>query len=932
MPLWNLASPDHTIALNIDAFDSQPHDGAIKGTLTYHGTLFQVSGQWSASGNARKASAFSLVGSSGEEPPTFVAASGIMIGPGNAPAQIDFRLGFSSSGDGEVDHYSGVLVPAITVIGGFSHKPYQSGEMMALTLTASTPPAVTIFDNHIYLLTDNTISTFDLKNIIPNPNNGDNDEINANSMNGPWTSQDLSQVAYWPQDNLSKCSLAATTENVFMFINSRYLDGSGNQVVAWKLSRDDGWDKNRIDLTTGPAPSGVLVQPGPGIKGDYKADVSTTVFGGNIVFMAVAQAKDESGKQQGTFLAIYDTRHLGDNAWRPNWHRFLPMNGNVVDNVTIEWFSTIGSDGQPEFYLIVYASASGTSQTLVWYIPLTVTQDDQGGTVVVPAEPTAPRNMQPQYGAGDVIQALVRDPAGRVRGWGTIPGASSGFVFGHIFGNLEPPAVDGSPVCPGVNEKLVASDTLTGPSSLFYVFTQGQSQTTFNGKRATDFPVYEFIFYGKTLKIQVNRYGTIEHINKFRKGSPTIDPTKVKNIISGIIDSPIPLPLENYAQYNLGETEKVAGNLVYGSSDINTSSHAVTNKWTAGFKSSGKATEGVGIAWDISFDAGMGSVTERTQESTISSALNISAKLSQDQAFTPVSINLNGTLQTAGAEFTIDAYRFLDPVGNVVMDATTSDSGQSPKAAAVLLTMSSSGSMSYLPYAVIPGNLSSYTPEALNKRMYQLAHPDDKDKQTDFPNYYGEVIYANAYPFTEDKPYLEYSWSEDSQTVQEYTQFKSAYTENSWTYDGEGYVGISFGGGVSIFGLGEEQEAEMLFGASYSSETTETAIKESEWGISLDSDWGPPARENISHTVTRYAFRLFFLPVPKSPSKLSANHWVQELCNYMPEGSDTPAAAIDQNSGCWRIVFVVTDIQFKDGVGSYQYFNNYLDTNSVYEA
>jgi len=52
----------------------------------------------------------------------------------------------------------------------------------------------------------------------------------------------------------------------------------------------------------------------------------------------------------------------------------------------------------------------------------------------------------------------------------------------------------------------------------------------------------------------------------------------------------------------------------------------------------------------------------------------------------------------------------------------------------------------------------------------------------------------------------------------------------------------------------------------------------------------------------------------------------------MPEGSDTPAAAIDQNSGCWRIVFVVTDIQFKDGVGSYQYFNNYLDTNSVYEA
>ena len=47
----------------------------------------------------------------------------------------------------------------------------------------------------------------------------------------------------------------------------------------------------------------------------------------------------------------------------------------------------------------------------------------------------------------------------------------------------------------------------------------------------------------------------------------------------------------------------------------------------------------------------------------------------------------------------------------------------------------------------------------------------------------------------------------------------------------------------------------------------------------------------------------------------------QELKQYMQSDSETKGDEIDVNSGCWRIVFVVTNIQYKDpnDPNSYQY-------------
>jgi hypothetical protein len=111
MPVWKLASADHTVSLNVNAMDEDPHDGAMNGTIIYKGTPYNVSGGWAASGFARQASAFGLSGASQAQGlPAFIAATGIMTGPGTAPARIDILVDVCST-NGTIDDYKGALFP-----------------------------------------------------------------------------------------------------------------------------------------------------------------------------------------------------------------------------------------------------------------------------------------------------------------------------------------------------------------------------------------------------------------------------------------------------------------------------------------------------------------------------------------------------------------------------------------------------------------------------------------------------------------------------------------------------------------------------------------------------------------------------------------------------------------------------------------------------
>jgi hypothetical protein len=110
MPQWKLASASPPVTLNVSAGDT----GAVSGTLTSGPATYTVSGHWAASGSVpgRNASAFSVSGQSSAAAPVFVAAAGIMVGPGGSPRSVSIQLSESSSADGTVKETAAALTPS----------------------------------------------------------------------------------------------------------------------------------------------------------------------------------------------------------------------------------------------------------------------------------------------------------------------------------------------------------------------------------------------------------------------------------------------------------------------------------------------------------------------------------------------------------------------------------------------------------------------------------------------------------------------------------------------------------------------------------------------------------------------------------------------------------------------------------------------------
>lgn len=109
MALWNLAS---ILRLDVDAQDN----GAVGGKFTYQGVTYPVTGEWRASGNQSGGvySVLRVTGQTGVEDPAdllYIAASGIVYGPGNAPTQIDIQGAVTSSLHGTIESFNRVLLP-----------------------------------------------------------------------------------------------------------------------------------------------------------------------------------------------------------------------------------------------------------------------------------------------------------------------------------------------------------------------------------------------------------------------------------------------------------------------------------------------------------------------------------------------------------------------------------------------------------------------------------------------------------------------------------------------------------------------------------------------------------------------------------------------------------------------------------------------------
>lgn len=112
MSNWNLGSKDGTLSISLTADDE---NGNIQSPSTawFQGIAYPVTGRWVASAPGRAAaSAFSFSGETPTVPnPLFLAASGIMVGPGPSPTSISLVATKANSADSRQEQYQGELLP-----------------------------------------------------------------------------------------------------------------------------------------------------------------------------------------------------------------------------------------------------------------------------------------------------------------------------------------------------------------------------------------------------------------------------------------------------------------------------------------------------------------------------------------------------------------------------------------------------------------------------------------------------------------------------------------------------------------------------------------------------------------------------------------------------------------------------------------------------
>ena len=715
-----------------------------------------------------------------------------------------------------------------------------------------------------------------------------------------WSSSQL-QIQGISASTHSRCGLAPTSAGLLLVWEqqSGILSNTGSLLASLysAASGQPAWAQamTLLDMN-GTALQGSASGPGSG------SDVSVTACGNDSVLISCAGAT--SGGQACVYLASYRVADMGQK-WQAAWSCYItpaePGLPGVGLNISMDWFPTAPTsdqtESQPAFYLQIFLNPAqqGGSALPPQYLllPMDLSSD---GTYMVPQVNASFLELT-VFGSGQY--SVFRDPANRLQAYET----SANTIYRVPFNTYSTPPTLGS-------DGVFTSSVHAGPVTAVYYMTPALGTVPTSS-------VYEIFLYGPAeVLCQVNFFGSAQVVT-----STTLQPVDVnqhvRNVILGIVDGPVPFPNVNCASINFQDTEFQCGDLTISSSSSVEQAVQSTSSVSFGLRTEGGCTEGVGAAWDVAVSSGWTNVTGSSTTSLLTKYETVHSPLDmQSKTVKPL-----GTLYCAPALIEVTTYVFKDANGNVVCDSSQPGSYQAPQFFSAKCGFGDAQLWGYVPFSTTAGDVRNYTPENLNARMKELGYTGE--------NYFGEIIVPNACSFAGGNPYLEAAWDPEASTSEGFTQTQSSFTSQSWQFDNSVYAGISGGGGIDVFGLGEEADFSILagFSATYVHDSSQT--QQSEWGISLSDTWGPPGELEVGQgdLIGGYSIRIYFLPVPSGNTTLPdgttmpANYWTQELLKYQqpPQPNTIDWTTIDPNSGAWRIVYVVTSYHTVDGTESYAY-------------
>jgi hypothetical protein len=380
----------------------------------------------------------------------------------------------------------------------------------------------------------------------------------------------------------------------------------------------------------------------------------------------------------------------------------------------------------------------------------------------------------------------------------------------------------------------------------------------------------------------------------------------------------MPTPAVNAAREALagGSFNDPYGSVVFWTTTAHGTHYVNQSSSGWGVKSSGSFNAGYGPAWDVSVN----------RSTTASFGGSTDEERTTYREFDFEFSNDTGALNPYGKAFATEATmsisRFVrlipDPTRKVANeDAAIIDSGTA-QFLAFTVQFNDADESSFLPYAVTPGDLHSYTAENITKRMHDLNLFNGAD-------YVKEVLEANAVSLTGtgslSATTFSLSWDHggglSGTGVQLYS--KDTFTEQGWSVDKSDYVGISGGENVSasvgVISVGAVSfQWQVMWGMDFSYSNSTGQESSVTWQVSvagpglLGETATPPTQPNpvLPGQTTNFDFVMYFLP--------GNGQWTNELCTGLrAQQQPLTADVLDPStvvvgSAPWRITFVVTRI------------------------
>ena len=736
---------------------------------------------------------------------------------------------------------------------------------------------------------------------------------NPDSEQNYWTQKQLQNEPNF-QNFQGGCGTAvppacAVAGDYLYFVWIQMLGTSSHNLRVWATRLEPasggssmGWS---APVCLGDADGSPLVMPGVQSLGIPFSTFAVTAWGEYLI-ACYNNVTDPDAVAGDTYLLVYDTgdwpSQNAPSPWKASgqwsvdlttWPNFPSSYADLGAQISMDWFTPGGatpgtSAASPAIYLIIsFFNAEKNQAYILHAMDLTPLDQWTGG------QPFKQWQVENRMMPGKDVKGVnvIRDPAGRMRAYScdsvwdnaiqydtmaTNQVSSDGYcwtTFGSdwevLYGSAGRQSADQAPVPAFV----------MGPST-----TDGDQTVS---------QVYEFVLFkndginlvfshfGKAVRV-ADAY-TLNFNEPVGQGGALKQGEKPRLVVTGIVDSPLPMPAANLEGQSITET---LGSVDYGTTESKGDTRSTSWSWSAGIISEGYATAGAGPAWQISFKAGMAGATGHSETTQLGTEL-----ISNTDAQASI-LSAQGNYFHGGIVFHRDEYIFYD----LALDGTTyTKASNAPTITCIWIEYTGLANDSLQPYANTVGDLSSYTKAGWNARMQQLGYPSD--------NYFDEVImaqdkegnYVNAVVLgASGSPFLEFSWSTSGAVIQQFNDVSTTFEESGWHLEASVYAGYSFDIGAEVFGVGEEEFGELLVGGSYSRSTQDKTTEGKSWGITVD--YAPPSPPSTydEGQVTALSWKLYLLKANK--------RWTDELLQY---GDPTFKDQIDPNSAPWRIVFEV---------------------------